>query len=65
LDSRFKKAIIALNMIFARGALTGTDVDVSVRDEDEGAKANEGHVTTSKDDGVKGSLVSSDKYVII
>ncbi len=45
-------------------ALAGTDF--TVRDEeDEGARANQGPVTTSNDHGVKGILVSSNKYVII
>jgi hypothetical protein len=43
-------------------ALAGTDV--TVRDEeDEGARANQGPVTTSNDHGVKGILVSSNKYM--
>ena len=42
-------------------ALTGTAVTV----EDEGVRADKGRVNTSSGGGVEGSLVSSDKYIII
>ena len=42
-------------------ALTGTAVTFG----DEGVRANKGRVKTSSGGGVEGSLVSSDKYIII